>query len=139
MSVCCSTPLLRLITGTPAPTNGEVLERHGTGGAWIEVSNRAIQPAVVKLRDASGRSAATVFVAPGDRAVIAGLPDTAYRPDFAIGELWSRACNDFAAGTRAQRFTGYASAPGLSPLVIPPDASVPTAPIDITDAVFEQE
>lgn len=123
----------------PAPGNGEVLARQGGGAARIEINNRASQPAVVKLRDANGRAAATVFVGPGDRTTLADLPDTAYRPDFAIGELWSRACNDFAAGTRAQRFAGYASPAGLSPLVIPPDLSVGPAPVDISDAEFEGE
>jgi hypothetical protein len=84
-------------------------------------------------------AAATVFLAPHDRTIVANLPDTVYRPDFAIGELWSRACNGFAAGMRAQRFAGYASPSGLSPLVIPPDLSVAPAPEDISDAAFERD
>ena len=123
----------------PSPRNGEVLGRHGLGAARLEISNRAGRPAVVKLRDASGQAAATVFVAPHDSAIVANLPDTVYRPDFAIGELWSRTCNGFVAGMRAQRFAGYASPAGLSPLVIPPDLSVAPAPMDIPDAVFEQD
>jgi hypothetical protein len=123
----------------PPPRNGEVLGRHGGGNARLEISNRAGQPAVVRLRDASGQAAATVFVAPHESASVANLPDTVYRPDFAIGELWSRACNGFVAGMRAQRFAGYASPSGLSPLVIPPDLSVAPAPMDIPDAAFEGE
>lgn len=123
----------------PSPRNGEVLGRHGVGAARLEISNRAAQPAVVKLRDASGQAAATVFLSPHDSAIVANLPDTVYRPDFAFGELWSRACNGFVAGMRAQRFAGYASPAGLSPLVIPPDLSVAPAPMDIPDAAFEQE
>jgi hypothetical protein len=123
----------------PSPHNGEVLGRHGDGEARVEISNRSGQPAVVKLRDAAGLAAATVFLAPHDRTIVANLPDTVYRPDFAIGELWSRACNGFAAGMRAQRFAGYASPSGLSPLVIPPDLSVAPAPEDISDAAFERD
>lgn len=123
----------------PSPRNGDVLTRMGEGTARIEISNRATQPAVVKLRDASGRSAATVFVAAGDHTIVGGLPDMPYRPEFAVGELWSRLCNDFAAGTRAQRFAGFASPAGLSPLVIPPELSVGPAPVDIPDTAFERE
>jgi DnaJ domain len=123
----------------PAPQNGEVLERHGDGGAQVRIANRSEQPVVVKLRDASGKAAAAVFMAPGGSTTLANLPDSSYRAEFAIGELWSRACHDFAAGMRAQRFVGYASLSGLSPLVIPPDLSVGLAPVDIPDAAFEQE
>ena len=49
------------------------------------------------------------------------------------------ACNGFSPGMRAQRFAGYASVSGLSPLVIPPDLSVAPAPEDIPDAAFERE
>jgi hypothetical protein len=124
--------------GAP-PSNGEVLVRHGDGVAQIEINNRADQPAVVKLRDASGQSVATVYLTPGHDAVVKGLPNVAYRPDFATGEVWSRACNAFAAGMRAQRFGGYASPAGLSPLVIPPDLSAFPTPVDIPNEAFERE
>lgn len=122
-----------------SPGNGAVLGRHGDGTARVEISNHGSLPVVVKLRDASGQAAASVFVAPANSATVENLPDTTYRPDFAVGELWSRACNGFAAGMRAQRFAGYASPSGLSPLVIPPDLSVAPAPEDISDAEFERE
>ena len=99
-----------------------------------------MQPAVVKLRDASGRAAATVFVAAGASAMVEDLPDAVYRPDFATGEIWSRACNSFAgrhAGAAVRRLLPRSS--GLSPLVIPPDLSVAPAPEDIPDAAFERE
>jgi hypothetical protein len=122
----------------PSPQNGEVLEHLGAGPARLEITNRGGEPAVVKLRNMSGKAAATVFVAPGGTAAI-NLPDGRYQPEFAIGELWSRACNDFAAGTRAQRYAGYTSPFALSPLVIPPDLSVDPPPVDIPDAAFERE
>ena len=87
----------------PSPRNGEILGRDGDGAARIEISNRGPQPVMVKLRDASGHTAATVFVTPGNSAIVENLPDTVYRPEFATGELWSGACNSFAAGMRAQR------------------------------------
>jgi hypothetical protein len=123
--------------GAP-PRNGEVLSRHGQGSARLAISNRSGQPAVVKLRDPSGRSVASVFLEPGGASEV-GLPDGVYRPDFAVGEIWSRACDSFATGMRAQRFAGYGSVPGLSPLVIPPDLSLAPAPVDIPDQAFEQD
>ncbi len=74
-----------------------------------------------------------MFVAPGATASVTDLPDGSYRPEFAIGELWSRACHDFTAGMRAQRLPATASLAALSPLVIPPELSVPPRPVDIPD------
>ena len=110
-------------------------------GAARRSATAAAQPAVVKLRDADG---------PGRRQRLSwrpaatrpwrNLPDAAYRPDFAVGELWSRACDAFAAGMRAQRFAGYASPSGA---VAAGDPAGPfrqlRAPVDIPDAAFEQE
>ncbi len=120
-----------------APRNGEILERRAIGPARIALSNRGPQEAVLKLRDASGHVVAAVFVAPGSSTVLGDLPDIAYRPEFAVGELWSRACNSFAAGMRAQRFPYYATPATLPSLVIPPDLSAVPPPEDISDAAFE--
>jgi len=122
-----------------APVNGEVLQRRAQGAARLQIDNHGGEPAVVKLRDASGMNAATVFVAAGATVIVAGLPDGAYRPEFAVGELWSRACRVFTAGMRAQRFAGYAPLLALSPLAIPPDLSAAPPPVDIADMDFERE
>jgi len=117
-----------------------VLDRQGTGAARIEIGNRGQQPMVVKLRDASGRAVATVFLAAGGRTELADLPNGVFRPDFATGELWSHVCNIFASGLRAQRFGYFATPAVLSPLMIPPPALSPgPAPVDIPDATFEHE
>ena len=116
----------------PPPQNGEVLSRVGSGGGHLNIENRSPQSVVIKLRNSTGTAVTTVFVAPGGHTTVSDLPDAVYRPDFAIGELWSRACGIFAAGMRAQRFAGYASLSGLSPLVIPPLAPA----TDISDATF---
>jgi hypothetical protein len=121
-----------------APRNGELLERVATGPARIALTNRGLQEAVLKLRDTSGHVVAAVFLAPGGSTVVGELPDISYRPEYAVGELWSRACNSFAAGMRAQRFPFYATPAGLSSLVIPPDLSVVAPPEDISDAAFER-
>jgi hypothetical protein len=121
------------------PSNGEVLSRHGSGSGHLPIDNRSSEPAVIKLRDRSGHVAASVFVAPGEHVELDGLPDTTYRADFAIGELWSRACNGFAAGMRAQRMRGFHSLQALTPLAVPPDLPGEPPPADIPDHVFDQE
>ncbi|HVY14839.1 MAG TPA: J domain-containing protein, partial [Rhodopila sp.] len=83
------------------PQDGEVLDREGTGHGTLAVDNRSVEPAVLRLRSAAGTPVVSVFLAPGGHAELTALPDGNYRPEYAIGELWSRACNSFAAGMRA--------------------------------------
>jgi len=87
----------------PAPFDGELLEQQGQGNGSIQLENRAIQPAVVKLRDASGAVALSVFLGPGGHTEMTDIPEGSFRAEFAIGEIWSRACNIFSAGMRARR------------------------------------
>ena len=122
-----------------SPANGELLALRATGPARLEVSDRGTLPAVVKLRNRAGETVAAVYVLPGRSATLDNLPDDEYRPEFAVGELWSRACKGFAAGMRAQRFASFASPAQLSPLVIPPGLSAAAPPVDISDEVFERE
>ena len=122
-----------------APVNGEVLQRRARGAMRLQIDNHGDEPAVIKLRDVSGIAAAIVFVDAGASVIVADLPDGSYRPEFATGELWSRACQMFTAGMRAQRFAGYVPLPALSPLAIPPDLSAAPPPVDIADTDFERE
>lgn len=122
-----------------APLNGEVLQRSGAGSGQLAISNRGEESAVVKLRDPSGRTAVVVFVAAGASTIVANLPDGRYRAEFAVGELWSRACQNFAAGMRAQRFADDMVLSGLLSLVIPPDSADATAAVDIPDAAFARD
>ena len=121
----------------PTPSDGELLDHRGQGNGTLELENRAMQPAVVKLRDQTGAVALSVFLGPGGHAAFDGLPDGIYHPEFAIGELWSRACNSFAAGMRARRMDAVFIVPGDSRLVVAPDAGVPAA-VDISDQAFER-
>ena len=123
----------------PAPGNGEVLRQTATGSGRLQLDNRTTQPAVVKLRDASGSVVVTTYLAPSEHVALEGLPDGRYRPDFAIGELWSRACQSFAAGMRAQRLSGLYSLDALTPLSIPPDLPGEPPPADISDQAFEHD
>jgi hypothetical protein len=105
----------------PAPFDGELLGQQGQGNGAIQLENRAIQPAVVKLRDASGAVALSVFLGPGGHAELNDLPEGSFRAEFAIGEFWSRACNTFAAGMRARRLDESVSTLHTARLVVPSD------------------
>jgi hypothetical protein len=124
--------------GAP-PSNGEVLSRRGNGSGRLTVENRGSEPTVVKLRGEDGQTVISVFVKAGNATTVTNLPAQPYRPDFAVGELWSRACDAFTAGMRAQRFVDYGPLESLSPLVVPPSLSVSPAPVDIPDAAFGQD
>jgi hypothetical protein len=119
-----------------APFDGELLERRGSGNGALALENRAVQPAVVKLRDAAGAVVVSIFLAPGSHADLQGLPAGVYRPEFAIGELWSRACNTFAAGMRARRMDQAVRLPGATRIVVASDGGGPAAS-DIPEQAFE--
>jgi hypothetical protein len=121
-----------------APFDGEVLERHGSGRSTLALDNHSVQPAVVKLRDAGGAVAVAVFLGPGGHAVLDGLPEGLYRPEFAIGELWSRACNMFAAGMRARRLSQELRLPGAHRIIVTSDLGSPAA-FDISDQLFQAD
>jgi hypothetical protein len=122
----------------PAPADGEVLKRTGTGSGHLSLENRTAQPAVIKLRDAGGATVLTTYLAPSGHASIDGLPVGAYRAEFAIGELWSKACDRFAAGMRAQRLGGAVTIGAATALSIPPDVADGMRPTDISDEDFER-
>ena len=119
----------------PTPVDGEILERHGNGGYTLQVDNRAVQPAVVKLREMTGTVAFAIFLAPGGHADLAGIPPATYWAEYAIGELWSRACNTFAAGMRARRLDAAFTIPDNDHLVVSEDKEYLAN--DIPDQVFE--
>ncbi len=119
----------------PPPANAEVLARRGSGGqSKLLIHNRGEQPAVVKLRDLDGHAQAMVFVAPGVSVQVIGLPGGPWRTDVAVGELWSRACAEFAAGMRAERLAGTIQSGGE--LTLPPGPSGDAAAEDIPDEAF---
>jgi hypothetical protein len=120
----------------PTPNDAEELERHANGNNALEVENRTVQPAVVKLRDQAGAVAVAVFLNPGSHADIDRLPEGTFHPEFAIGELWSRACNAFAAGMRARRMNDPITLPGTALISVAPDSA---AASDISDQAFAKE
>jgi hypothetical protein len=124
--------------GAP-PTNGEVLRQIGSGPGHLALENRTAQPVVVKLRDEAGGAILSTYLAPGGHARIDGLPEGRYRPDYAIGEFWSRACARFAAGMRAARMADFVALDALTPLTIPPDHPGAPPPSDIPDETFHRD
>jgi hypothetical protein len=92
---------------------------------------------VVKLRHRGGSVMVSVFLSPGGHADVGALPAGSYRTEFAVGELWSRACQTFAAGMRARRLNDALTISGDTYLEISSDAaSLPST--DIADQVFER-
>jgi hypothetical protein len=122
----------------PAPFDGELLERHDSGSGTLEIDNRAVEPAVVKLRKPDGAVAVSVFLAPGGHTDLHDLPTGPYQAEFGIGEFWSRACNGFAAGMRARRIDKPLVIPSVEALEPWDDAGSQPA-TDITDHAFEME
>jgi hypothetical protein len=120
------------------PYDGELLQTNGHGNRTLEIENRTVQPTVVKLRDDTGAVALSVFLMSGGRAAYGGLPDGTYHAEFAVGEIWSRACNTFAVGTRARRIDAALRLPGDTRLVVAPDAGIP-ASSDISNQAFERD
>jgi hypothetical protein len=119
------------------PYDGEVLDLRGHGNGSLEVENRASQPTVIKLRDSAGGVALAVYLGPGGHAEYSGLPDGAYRAEYALGELWSRACNTFTVGTRARRLDASIILPGDSYLVVAPESSL-TLSSEIAEQTYER-
>jgi DnaJ-like protein len=124
----------------PTPANGEILSQAPlppdvTGRAKLLIQNQSGQPAVVKIRTADG--AVSVFLAPGGQTALEGLPPDPVRLEYAIGEVWSRACHGFSAGMRAQRLADPVVIGAVTRLTIPPDPSL--GPVDLPDQAFEQE
>jgi hypothetical protein len=122
----------------PTPFDGELLERRGNGHATLNLENRAVQPAVVKLRDEAGAVMLTVFLAPGGHTVLEGLLEGSYRPEFAIGELWSRGCKTFAAGMRSRRMVDALVLPGESRLAVAPE-TMDAVSSEIPDQAFDRD
>ena len=124
--------------GTP-PRNGEVLTSRALGKSVLDVMNDSGEAAVLKLRDAAGHAVFAIYLAARGKLHIVDLPDGAYRLEFAVGEVWSRACGAFSVGMRARRLADAAPISGISPLAIPPELSGAAPPVDIADTDFARE
>ena len=65
------------------------------------------------------------------------FPQGTYRLEYAVGELWSRACDTFAAGMRARRLETQFAIPGNEHFVVSDDNGYLAD--DIPDQAFERE
>jgi hypothetical protein len=99
----------------PPLTTGEVLARHGNGDGMLRIDNTNPEPVVLKLRDAQGTTAVSVFASQGVTRVD-GLPPGQFTAEYATGTLWSRACGSFIAGERTWRLP--------DPVLVAADADV---------------
>ncbi|HLO75787.1 MAG TPA: DnaJ domain-containing protein, partial [Magnetospirillum sp.] len=86
--------------GTP-PQSGEVLVRRATGEHRLLIHNDGRQDAVVKLKTASGNTVISFFVPATYHVGVNGIPDGAYRIEFATGTAYSRSCGIFSADMQA--------------------------------------
>ncbi len=89
-------------SGRP-PANGEVLAGGGGGDARATLANASTSPAVITLIDSAGHGFVRIYLAPRGAARLAGLPPGPWTAEIAFGELWSRACSAFVAGSRVLR------------------------------------
>lgn len=123
----------------PSIPNAELLLYRTPGDAPLVVRNDGTFPAVVKLRNARGETAASVFLPPGQQKTVHLPRGVAYRPDFAVGPLFSRRCAAFSGGMLARRFPEARTVEALTPLVVPPNAAVSERLTDIPDSVFNRD
>jgi hypothetical protein len=89
--------------------NDEVLARKGAGPNRLVVENHTEQASVFKLRDEAQATILAVAIAPHGTASVDSVPNGHLRPEFASGDLWSRACRTFVSGMRAQQYAGFAN------------------------------
>lgn len=123
--------------------NDEVLARRGNGPNRVVIENHSDQPAVFKLRDDTQAAAAlAVAVTPHAMASVDSVPGGRFRPEFASGDLWSRACRTFVSGMRAERYPGYAvfeggakEPGGTARFELPPEGKA----TDLPDDAFNRE
>jgi hypothetical protein len=90
------------------PFNGKVLTRSipsKENGHSIEVKNGSTANAIIKIRDAySGTLRLSFFVAKGNTASFADLPDGVYRIQYAFGGEMGKDCRSFWQITSAAQF-----------------------------------
>jgi len=92
------------------PRNGQVLINHGVWGSEghkIEIRNGASGNAIIKVRNAyTGALLISFFVAKGNSASIADVPDGNYLIQYALGEDLAIDCRSFVQSVSVQQFPG---------------------------------
>jgi hypothetical protein len=80
------------------PSNGEVLVDHrgaGNSGHKLEIDNSSAGDAIIKVRQSSGHTLASFFVASGQSATLAKIPDGSYTVQYASGSKLAKDCRRF--------------------------------------------
>jgi len=83
------------------PRNGDVLLRRAGGNHSIAIANETGADAVVRLKTASGQTLLGFYVAAGEQATLAGIPEGSFRVAYASGKSYSRACGVFLDDMRS--------------------------------------
>jgi hypothetical protein len=120
------------------PKSGDVLLRRTGGNHRATVTNDSGADAVVRLKTSGGQTLLALYVAAGQDAVLAGIPDGTFRLTFATGGGYSRACGVFldnmqsfifdapqifVSGSRAIGAAMHIPAPGDETVLVQPFAA----------------
>lgn len=118
--------------GTP-PAAGEVLVRRASGEHRLLIHNEGRNDAVVKLKTATGSTAVAYYIPATYHMVVGGIPEGAFRIEFATGGAWSRACGLFTTDLEAGRMPFSLTFKPIRLKSVPaviPEISLVTAPGD---------
>jgi hypothetical protein len=80
------------------PSNGQVLVDHrasGDSGHKLEIDNSSSGDAIIKVRQGSGETLASFFVATGQSATLTRIPDGSYTIQYASGRRLAKSCRTF--------------------------------------------
>ena len=85
------------------PKSGDVLLRRTGGNHRATITNDTGADAVVRLKTSGGQTLLALYVAAGEEATLAGIPDGSFRLTYATGSAYSRACGIFLDGMQTQQ------------------------------------
>ena len=80
------------------PSNGQILVDHrtaGISGHKLEIDNSSSGDAIIKVRESSGQTLASFFVASGQSATLTKIPDGSYTVQYASGSKLAKGCRAF--------------------------------------------